>query len=148
MYKRILVAVDGSSTSDLALQEATKLARTQEAKLRILHVVDEVTFNWDTEFAYLNEIQAALTKSGEEILRKAQTVAQETGVQADTKLAEIVQFGRRIANVIVEEADNWPADLIVIGTHGRRGFSHLLLGSVAEDVVRISPKPVLLIRGR
>lgn len=147
MYKRILVAVDGSDTSDLALQEATGLARTQEAQLRILHVVDKVTLNWDAEFAYMGETQAALIQAGEEILRKAQMVAQEASVPADTKLVEIVQLGHRIANVIVEEADNWPADLIVIGTHGRRGFSRLLLGSTAEDVVRISSKPVLLIRG-
>ena len=57
-------------------------------------------------------------------------------------------WDRRIATAIVEEAAAWGADLIVIGTHGRRGFEHLVLGSVAEGVVRRATVPVLLIRSR
>ena len=54
---------------------------------------------------------------------------------------------QRICDAINEEAKSWPADLIVIGTHGRHGFNHLLLGSVAEGVIRLAAKPVLVIRG-
>ena len=54
---------------------------------------------------------------------------------------------RRVPDVVVAEAKRWPADLIVAGTHGRRGLSHLFLGSVAEGIIRISTVPVLLIRG-
>ncbi|KTD42196.1 universal stress protein [Legionella parisiensis] len=54
----------------------------------------------------------------------------------------------KVPEKIIEAAKNWPADLIVVGTHGRRGYQHLLLGSVAEGVIRNAPMPVLLIRGK
>jgi nucleotide-binding universal stress UspA family protein len=75
-------------------------------------------------------------------------VARDAGIKAETKLIEATPPGARIASMIAAEAKAWPADMIVIGTHGRRGVDHLLMGSVAEGVVRISPVPVLLIRGR
>ena len=147
MYKHILVAVDGSDTSNLALREAAALGREMQAKLRIVHVVEEVTLNIDAEFV-MGEYQEAMRKTGEEVLRKAEAAAHESGIKAETKLLEIETLGHRITDMIVEEAQSWPADLIVLGTHGRRGFNHLLMGSVAEGIVRISPKPVLLIRGK
>ncbi|MHB1291671.1 MAG: universal stress protein [Sulfuricella sp.] len=148
MYRNILVAVDGSHTSDIALQEAIKLANEVQARLRIVHAVDTVNLNRDVEFPNPAEILDVMVKSGEEILRKAEGVAREAGIQTETRLIEIDTLGRRIPEVIAEEAESWPADLVVIGTHGRRGISHLFLGSVAEGVVRVGTKPVLLIRGR
>jgi len=147
MYKHILVAVDGSDTSNLALQEAIKLAKEQQAQLRIVHVVEDIPLNIDTEYA-LDAYQEAMRKTGEAVLRKAEAVARESGVTPETKLLQIETLGHRITNLVVEEAQSWPADLIVLGTHGRRGFNHLLMGSVAEGIVRISPQPVLLIRGK
>lgn len=148
MYRQILVAVDGSSVSNLALQEAIKLTKEQGAHLRIVHVVDLVTVKWVSEFADLSMIQEALRKSGVEILDRALALAREAGIEAETKLLQIVAFDQRITEMIVKEADTWPADLIVIGTHGHRGFHHLLLGSVAEGVVHSATCPVLLIRGK
>lgn len=148
MFKRILVAVDGSDTAQQALQEAVKLAQELKAKLRIVHAVDIVNLNLGTEFPNPIEIADALTQGGEEILRKAQAVAQQAGVAAETRLIEIDTLGHRIPEMIAADAEAWPADLIVICTHGRRGLSHLLLGSVAEGVVRVATKPVLLIRGK
>ena len=147
MYKHILVAVDGSDTSNLALQEAIKLAKEQQAQLRIVHVVEDIPLNIDTEYA-LDEYQEAMRKTGEAILSKAEALARESGLIPETKLLQIEMLGHRITNLVVEEAQSWPADLIVLGTHGRRGFNHLLMGSVAEGIVRISPQPVLLIRGK
>jgi nucleotide-binding universal stress UspA family protein len=89
-----------------------------------------------------------MAKSGRDILEKAAAAVAEAGLETDTKLIEINTPGRRIPEVIAEEADAWPADLIVVGTHGRRGLSHVFLGSVAEGIVRVSAKPVLLIRGK
>jgi nucleotide-binding universal stress UspA family protein len=80
----------------------------------------------------------------------AKARAARDGVKAETKLTEIRSFGslvNRVPDVIVQEARRWRADLIVIGTHGRRGLSKLLLGSVADGVVRTSATSVLLIRG-
>lgn len=148
MYRNILVAVDGSHTSEMALQEAIKLARDLSGKLRIVHAVEMVNLNFDSEFAGLNAIWETMRKSGETILAKAQAAAREAGIAAETKLIEIDTLGRRIPEVVAEEAQSWPADVIVIGTHGRRGISHLFLGSVAEGVVRVASTPVLLIRGK
>ena len=148
MYKRILVAVDGSDTSQLALQEAVNLTKESGGQLRIVHVVDDVSLDLYREVVDPGEIQKAITKSGEAILSKAQTAVRAAGVKAETRLLEIQKLGRRVTDMIAQEADAWPADLIVIGTHGRHGFNHLLMGSVAEGVVRIATKPVLLIRGK
>jgi nucleotide-binding universal stress UspA family protein len=148
MYKRILVAVDGSDTSQLALQEAVNLTKESGGQLRIVHVVDDVTFDLYREVVDPGEIQKATTKSGEAILSKAQTAVRAAGVNAETRLLKIEKLGRRVTDMIAQEADAWPADLIVIGTHGRRGFNRLLMGSVAEGVVRIASKPVLLVRGQ
>lgn len=148
MYKRIMVAVDGSHTSELALQEAVNLAKGLGAQLRIVHAVDEVTLNWDAEYADPAEIWRAMARTGQDILDKAAAVAGGAGIQADTRLIEINTLGRRIPQVLAEEADAWHADVIVAGTHGRRGLSHVFLGSVAEGIVRVAAKPVLLVRDK
>jgi len=148
MYKRILVPVDGSSTSDIALREAIKFVIDQKAELRIIHVIEDVVPVWDVELLNINEIREALRQTGERVLAKVEAVARDAGIKAETKLIESTPPGTRIASVIAAEAKAWPADMIVIGTHGRRGVDHLLMGSVAEGVVRISPVPVMLIRGR
>jgi len=148
MYKRILVPVDGSSTSDVALREAIKFVIDQKAELRIIHVIEDVVPMWDVELLNINEIREALRQAGGTMLAKAEAVARDAGIKAETRLIESTPVGVRIASVIAAEAKAWPADMIMIGTHGRRGVDHLLMGSVAEGVVRISPVPVLLIRGR
>lgn len=145
MYQRILIPVDGSPTSDRALQEALTLAQQQNAQLQLLHVIEEIHFvDIESSINYA-ELQEAMRSSGNKILTQAQTAVQQAGMTAETKLLEA--SGKRVASVIVAEAERWPADLIVIGTHGRTGFSRLLFGSVAEGVVRTAPVPVLLIRG-
>lgn len=148
MYRRILVPVDGSNTSDAALREAIKFVSDRNAELRIIHVIEDVVPMWDVELLNINEIREALRQTGGRILAKAEAVARAAGIKAETRLIEATPPGARIASTIAAEAKAWPADLIVIGTHGRRGMDHLLMGSVAEGVVRISSVPVLLIRGR
>ncbi len=147
MYQRILVPSDGSPTSQRALEEALGLARQvgQGAQLELLHVVEIILFP-DSEI-YFNyaELQKIMRSSGEKILAQAEKMVREAGVAVQKRLLEA--GGERIANVIVEEARRWPADLIVIGTHGRSGFSRILFGSVAEGVVHTADVPVLLIRG-
>jgi nucleotide-binding universal stress UspA family protein len=142
-----LVAVDGSDTAKLALREAIKLAKEQRAELRLIHVIDESMIAWDESGAMgaAETVLDALRKAGQAIADKALAQVRKTSLKVQAVLAET--FGERIASIIVEEAKRWPADLIVIGTHGRRGVDRLLLGSVAEGVVRLSAKPVLLIRG-
>lgn len=148
MYQRILVPVDGSQTSELALREAVRLASDQKAELRIIYVLEDILPLWEVELLNINEIRHAVRETGKRFLKKADVAARAGGVKVQTALVEASPPGARAATMIVEEAKAWPADLIVIGTHGRRGVDHLLMGSVAEGVVRISPAPVLLLRSK
>lgn len=147
MFKRILVAVDGSDTAEQALLEAIDLARENQGRLRIVHAVDIVNLNLAAEIP-ATDISDVMVASGWEILRKAEAVAKSAGIPVETRLIEIDTLGHRIPEMIAADAEAWPADLIVICTHGRTGLSHLFLGSVAEGVVRVATKPVLLIRGK
>lgn len=148
MFKRISVAVDGSHTSEQALQEAIKLAQENKAQLRIVHVIDMVNIGIDAEFPNLTKIMDSVTNSGQAILNKAEALAQGYGLQVETRLIEVETLADRIPEMIAADAEAWNADLIVICTHGRRGLSHLFLGSVAEGLIRVATKPVLLIRGK
>jgi len=148
MYKRILVAVDGSETSERALHEGVALAKAHRARLRLVHVVDELTVKGGAPSTPA-DFWKAVRKAGALILESARARAAQDGIEAETKLAEIRTFGslvRRVPDLIVADARRWKADLIVIGTHGRRGLSKLLLGSVAEGVMRTAGMSVLLVR--
>ena len=144
MYERILVPVDGSPMSTQGLDEAIKLAKLTGAGLRLVHVVDQLTFATGYEI-YTGDVIGILREAGEQILAEAKARAQASGIVATTFLCET--FGSRVCDIVVEQAKQWDADLIVIGSHGRRGMSRLFLGSDAEQVVRMAPVPVLLVHG-
>ena len=146
MSKRILVPVDGSRPSNRGLVEAIKMARRQKARLLLLHVVDEraVALSPEVGGVILDRLMNVMRESGKQILAKAAAAARARGVKASTVLVE--NIARTVADVIVGQARKWRADLIVIGTHGRRGISRLVMGSDAEGVVRTTLVPVLLVR--
>jgi nucleotide-binding universal stress UspA family protein len=149
MYKRILVAVDGSDTSKAALNEAIAVAKVHGAELRLVHVVDAASlFVSDSFYVDAARLEAALIEAGKQYLADAAAAAGRAGLRAETRLVENENLNARAADLIVQEARAWPAELIVVGTHGRRGLSHLFMGSVAEGVLRIAPAPVLLIRAQ
>ena len=149
MYRRILVAIDGSETSDLALREAISLAKDQKAMLRLVHVVDvsPAYLTVETPYPYV-EYQKAMQEAGKKLLASCAAKARKTGIDVDSKLITSEMLGERIYDAIEEQSKHRPADLIVIGTHGRRGGRYMMLGSVAEGLIRVATKPVLLIRGR
>jgi nucleotide-binding universal stress UspA family protein len=144
MYRHILVPIDGSEIAEQGLYEAICLAADQNARLRLLYVIDDYPMpvglssvaSFDTSLQRLRDY-------GQQLLSSAQKLASESGVQADPVLREVTG---RIANTVVDEATTSACDLIVMGTHGRRGFSRMALGSDADLVVRTSPVPVLLVR--
>jgi nucleotide-binding universal stress UspA family protein len=148
MFKSILVAIDGSEVSDAALQGAVELAHALSASLRVVHVVDEVNLSRDSEFDNLNEIVKPVKERGNEVLKSAVDTARTAGVEPESKLLELDRLHRSVADLIAHEADQWRADLVVVGSHGRRGIRRLLLGSVAEQLMRTTARPVLLIRGQ
>jgi len=147
MYKRIVVAVDGSETSGEALDEATKLAREMSSIMLLLHVCEEVPIMWEPNGMNMILMQnslKAVVDAGKELLEKHRRQLAEHGITVETKLVEA--YGGRIGSLISEEAQKWNADLLVVGTHGRKGIAHLLMGSVAEGVARSASMPVLLVR--
>lgn len=144
MYQRILIPVDGSATSSCALQEAIKLAREHSAQLELVHVYEDILYWLDENYINYTELQETIRLNAEKLLATAQAEVIQANLSVETKLLEAKN--NRIENVIIAEAERWHADLIVIGTHGRSGFSRLMLGSVAEGITRLSSIPVLLIR--
>jgi nucleotide-binding universal stress UspA family protein len=145
LYKRILVPLDGSLPSRRGLDEAIRIAKFTGATLRLVHVVNELT----VEPAYLpllkyDQLLAGLREQGNAVLGEAIALVRNAGVTCESALLETM--GAQAAQAIVKQARDWPADLIVMGTHGRRGLRRLALGSDAEIVMRHSPAPLLLVR--
>lgn len=148
MYKRILCPYDGSATAERGLAEAINLAREQNAQLIILNVVEEFAVlqagGFEGGGLYSGEILDSMVADGKQIAARAADLARNGGVDAES--VSVVSPSSRSSECIVDEAKSRRADLIVMGTHGRRGFNRLVLGSDAEIVVRTAPAPVLLVR--
>jgi nucleotide-binding universal stress UspA family protein len=146
VYKRILVPVDGSSAANLGLREALQLARQHGASVCLFYAVDE-SFVTSAGVAVMSpdELSKAFRDAGREILAKAEALARRRGVRARAVLGE--PGTGPVADAIIREAKRCKADLIVMGTHGRRGVRRLVMGSDAEQVLRETPVPVLMVRG-
>jgi nucleotide-binding universal stress UspA family protein len=147
MYARILVPIDGSVTARKGLDEAIELAARLGSTLHLLHVVDARLLIAEVSvFAPPDQLLDDWRAAGEKLLSEAVALAVRRGVQADGKV--LCDPGLRVCDLILQEAAGAGVGLIVMGTHGRRGFSRLTLGSDAELVLRESPVPVLLVRAR
>ncbi|WP_184098206.1 universal stress protein [Silvimonas terrae] len=147
MYQRILVPVDDSDTSAAALRESIRLAIDQKAVVRLVHVIDLAQFAWSAnEFLDVPQLQDSLRKSGEQLLVKYADALKQQNVNCESGLLEA--WGGNLARAIVDDAAEWNADVIVMGTHGYSGLTHLLLGSVAEGVMRHTRIPTLLVRAQ
>jgi nucleotide-binding universal stress UspA family protein len=145
MYKRILVAVDGSETSMAGLLEAIKIAQSDGCQLCLLHVVNELIldYSYGAQSSGMS-VMESLREVGKAILRRAEDLARKQSIPVESVLIE--SAGNPAADSIVAEARKWYADLIVMGTHGRRGLRRLAMGSDAEAVVQQTSVPVLLVR--
>ena len=148
MYKRILVAIDNSTTAQKALREAIALARALGAKLCIANAADEGPLSQHGmglgSYIDVEKVIAEMRAASHALLAQALTQAETAGCEAEVMTIESAE--RRLANMIVDAAATWGADLIVMGTHGRRGFERLLVGSVAEHVIRIATTSLMLVR--
>jgi len=146
MYKNILVAIDDSETSRCALAEAKHIAKTSQAKLHIVHVVDEVLLNIHghamLDMGDTNSAIAKLRQAGQTLLDNA--LKNSDGLDVEALLLEAQK--RRVSETLADKAKELNADLIVVGRHGQRGLATLLLGSVAEQLSKLSNASVLLVR--
>lgn len=145
-YKRILVPVDGSDLSKKALEKALSLAKEFGSRVTILHVNENVPASWGFPGMEGIEIPEEKIKQqaeeyAENLLDDYREISKKTGLEVHTD----VIFGNP-ANEIIEASRDF--DLIVMGTHGRGGLLHLLIGGTAEKVVRHACCPVFLIRDR
>lgn len=146
MFKRILVPVDGSQTATRALVAALQLARDGGARVRLVNLAEDLASadSYDACGGYSEELMLALRDGSQRVLADAMAIAQSAGVEADTMLYD--KFGKRLGEVIANAARLWNADLVVVGTHGRRGVGRMFLGSGAEQIIRLAPVPVLVYR--
>jgi nucleotide-binding universal stress UspA family protein len=147
MYKHILVPVDGSPTSHHGLAEAIRLAKLSGGRLRLIHVIDELSFSFGMD-GYTScgagEWLGLIREGAVATLRAAKAQAEAEGIHVDTVLHD--SLSGIVHEIVTAEALKWPAHVIVMGTHGRRGVGRLLLGSGAENILRYAPVPVLLVR--
>lgn len=149
MYRHIFVAIDDSATSRKALSEAISLAQIHGATLEIGHAIDEnlvhVFHSKGMNTTTRNELKQLLRTNAAECLERAAERARTAGVKAEPSLLR--GHGEHSADLIAAAVTNSGADLLVVGSHGRRGVRRLLLGSVAENLVRKVSVSILLVRG-
>jgi nucleotide-binding universal stress UspA family protein len=145
MYTRILVPVDGSAASSKGLDEAIDLARHLNARMRLVHVVEPwLMITAQTAISTIHQVAENIRSVGSALLEECEQKVTNAGVEVDAELIETAKVSA--GECIVKKAEEVNADLIVCGTHGRRGARRLLMGSDAEYIVRRAPVPVLLVR--
>ena len=142
MYHHLLIGLDGSEVGRLALARGLELARLTSARVTLLHAYDDPIPTWaDPEsLAYRAGLYQDLGKLGQQLLDEAAAEAQAQGVNATTRL----EARMRPADALLKASAG--CDLIVVGSHGRRGFDRLVMGSVAEAVARRATTSVLIVR--
>lgn len=146
MYRRILLAVDGSRSADLALAEAARVAKATGAEVEVLFVADDSDLFLGAPPSDPAKLRQGIVALGRRTLQAAAETLETEGVPATTKLIEQPVAPGKFAATIVAEADRWGADLIAMGTHGRRGINRVVMGSVSQGVIRGTARPVLLTR--
>jgi nucleotide-binding universal stress UspA family protein len=145
MYRRILVPVDGSETAERGLQEALGLAKLCGASLVLLHVVEYYPMMMEMATSTTwEQVSSDLREHGRRVLERAHDAATAAGLASESHLEDAA--AARVCDVIVDQAREHRCDLVVMGTHGRRGVQHAIIGSDAERVIRMSPVPLLLVK--
>jgi nucleotide-binding universal stress UspA family protein len=145
MYTRILVPIDGGETASRAFDSALELAVEMAAELQPLYVIDVPALAFESPDLGAPVMRNAFEDEGRHALAEAEAQMAHRAVPGAARLCEVAGAAGDIAHHILIAAADWHADLIVMGTHGRRGLQRLILGSVAERVLRSTTLPVLLV---
>jgi nucleotide-binding universal stress UspA family protein len=145
MYQRILVPVDGSEPSMAAVREVLKITTDRARQIRLAHVMELQEWTATPAGTVGDILRATQRASGEKLLSDSKSILTAQGFDCDGVLLE--SHGESAAQAIIAHAATWLPDLIVMGTHGRKGVGRLILGSHAAEVVRTASIPVLLVRG-
>jgi nucleotide-binding universal stress UspA family protein len=146
MYQKILVPVDGSETATRGLREAIKLAAGTQATIRLVHTVNTapIAVAYGGFAAESDNLTARLMAAGKEALQEAEGLVKQAGLRSESVMLETLSDNT--GELLIQQASQWPADLIAMGTHGRRGLGRLVMGSTAEYVLRHTSIPLLLVR--
>jgi len=146
MFQNLLVPIDGSPTSQLAVEKAIGLAKAFSGTVSVLFVIDPYPFTGIGEgFAYGQTLYLSAARAeADAALGAARQALQAAGIKASSSLVESHVVWRGILDAAAQGQN----DLIVMGSHGRSGFEKLLLGSVAQRVVSHATVPVLVVRGQ
>jgi nucleotide-binding universal stress UspA family protein len=139
---KILLAVDDSRFSGAAAQAVIRQFKPDETEVRVLHVVEPISFTPPPQMApqYYPELQEQV-REGEKVVEKVAKTLRDAGFQATT----LVEKGEA-RGLILDQANSWPADVIVLGAHGKKGLTRFLLGSVSEAVARHASCSVIIVR--
>jgi len=149
MYKRIMVAVDESFMTSQVIEAAIELTKATDAQVAICHAIDE-TILAQREVAMMlpnsvGKTEARMRLGAQGFLDRLLETARAAGIEAEIKLVESEQ--KHVSDMLIDAAGEWQADLLVVGTHGRRGIERFFVGSVAERLVRKGQTSLLLVRG-
>jgi nucleotide-binding universal stress UspA family protein len=145
VLKRILVATDFSEASDAALEYGRQLARQFGASIDVLHVATELATALLAPQGFTVDLER-LQRDTEDAARQRLDELVSDEDRRDLHARTVLRTGSKVAAVILAYAEQEPCDLLLVGTHSRSGLQHLLLGSVAERVVRLAPCSVLTVR--
>jgi nucleotide-binding universal stress UspA family protein len=145
MYRHILVAVDGSKIAYQALEHAIRLAKLTHAKIFAIYVVDYPSTFYESEIFSMELFHTEIVNEAKTVLDKVKSHLERSGIPSEVRIIDSGSVGKSIAAEIEDTVRALKIDLVVMGTHGRRGFQRLMLGSVAEAFIRRASVPVLLI---
>jgi nucleotide-binding universal stress UspA family protein len=148
MFERILAPIDGSEPSTKALRVALQMATSagDHARVRLIYVLEEFTLfsGYDARGAGTDDLADLMRENGTKLLDRALAMAKAAAVDAECQLLE--PRGERLGETVAKAASAWKADVVVVGTHGRHGPGRMFLGSGAEQIIRLAPVPVLVVR--
>ncbi len=147
MYTNIMLAVDNSASSRRATEEAVRMASLAKATVHAVYVVDKsALFNYGGYYDP-EALLDAMRSEGKQALDEAHRALSSGAVRSEEEIVETENLADHVENALQRYALRCGADLVVMGTHGRRGVQRLVLGSVAERFLRFSTCPVMLVRG-
>jgi len=147
MYRQIMVPIDDSHCSSRALDEAVRMARATGAHLEIVHVIDYGFLRFKAHSDEIAEQRQHRVGAGKALLAKAAHHAERAGIKFSERLIDDMSTLGDVANRLIHDLQDSKPDLVVIGTHGNSGLQRVVLGSVAETLVRHGSVPVLVVRG-
>lgn len=148
MYRKIMVALDGSPVAMLALETALHLSRSEGADLFPVCVVEYPSTYYSSLVYDPAGLHNELLADAGKVLDRAEKDMEKAAVKGEPRIVDGHGLEETVAQQIQRAACDIGADLVVLGTHGRRGLQRMMLGSVAESFIRISDRPVLLVPRR